>query len=292
MMRMKLLRVLLLPALLWSGCDIVNPDEAIPAYIHIEPFEFSANISTQGSASAKITEGWVTVGGEFLGAYSLPATLPVLAEGVTEVKVEPGIKDNGVSVTPEIYPFYESYITSVDLKPTATATIAPSTTYRTDARFAFIEDFETTNNIFIDDIDGNPETEVVSAFSDAFEGQGVGRIVLTPEHPVLQVATNFDEKFSGLQERGVFVYLEVNYKSDTEVAWGVVAYPEGLFSPPDIIYDPVFVARDEWNKIYFNLSRLFFESQGEEFQITLLAQAEAGLEETVILLDNIKLVHF
>ncbi len=289
---MKLLRVLLLPTLLWSGCDIVNPDEEMPAYIHIEPFEFSASISTQGSASAKITEAWVTVGGEFLGVYSLPATLPVLAEGVTEVKVEPGIKDNGVSATPEIYPFYESYITSVDLKPTVTDSIAPSTTYKSDARFAFIEGFETTNNIFADDIDGNPQTEVISAFSDAFEGEGVGRIVLTPENPVLQVATNFDEKFSGLQERGIFVYLEMNYKSDTEVAWGVVAYPEGLFTPPDIIYDPIFVARDEWNKIYFNLSRLFFESQAEEFQITFLAQADAGLGETVILLDNVKLVHF
>jgi len=289
---MKLLRIVLLPILLWSACDIINPDEEIPAYLHIQPFEFSTNPATQGTASAKITEGWVTIGGEFLGVYSLPATLPVLAEGMTEVKVEAGIKDNGVSATPEIYPFYEAFTTSVNFEPTVTDTVAPSTTYRSDIRFAFIEGFEMTDNIFDDDIDGNPATQVVSSFSDAFEGEGVGRIVLTPDNPVLQVATKFNEKFTDLQERGIFVYLEVNYKSDTEVAWGVVAYPQGLFSPPDIIYDPVFIANDEWNKIYFNLSRIIFDSQAEEFQITLLAQAETDREETVILLDNIKLVHF
>jgi len=289
---MKLLRVLLLPALLWWGCDIINPEEEIPAYIHIKPFDITTNTSTEGTASAKITDGWVTVNGEFLGVYNLPATLPVLVKGTAEVKVEAGIKDNGVSATPEIYPFYEPHIVTLDLKPTATDTINPSTTYRSDARFAFIEEFETTSNIFTDDIDGNTNTKIVTSFAEAFEGEGAGRIVLSPENPIIQGATAFDEKFQNLQERSVLVYLEMDYKADTDVAWGVVAYPQGLFTPPEIIYDPVFVARDEWTKIYFNLSQLFFDAQAEEFQITFLAQASGSQDETVILLDNIKLVHF
>lgn len=291
MMRMKLLTTLTALAILLAGCDVINPAEDIPAYLHIKPFSFTSNPDA-GSASTKITEGWVTVNGEFLGAYTLPATLPVLVEGEATVKVEAGMKDNGVGILSEIYPFYTPYTVTLDLKAATVDTIQPTTTYRSDAKFAFIEDFEVSTNIFTDDVDGDSNTKIVSTFSEAFEGQGVGKIVLTKDHPLIRTATAFEHKFSNLQEKSVYVYLELNYKSDVDVAWGIVAYPEGQFSTPQTIYDPVFVARDEWTKIYFNLSMLLFDSKAKEYQITLVTQLPTGKEQAVVLLDNIKLVHF
>ena len=61
-----------------TACDIINPEEDIPAYIEILPYEYSPE--SGGSSSTKITDGWIYVDGEFLGAFNLPSTIPVLAD--------------------------------------------------------------------------------------------------------------------------------------------------------------------------------------------------------------------
>ena len=61
-----------------SACK--DQPEAIPAYLEIKPFVVNA----EGAAGwQKITEAYVYVNREYLGAYSLPATVPVLAEGAS-----------------------------------------------------------------------------------------------------------------------------------------------------------------------------------------------------------------
>lgn len=279
-----------------TSCEIVNPPEDIPAYLHIKPFEVATNPTFEGTANAKITEVWVFVGADFTGAYSLPATVPILETGDRTITLQAGIKDNGISSIPEIYPFYEPAIFEMTLAPNQIDTLQPQTSYISDAVFAFIEDFESADHIFSDDLDGDNETNLASSTEDVFEGDRSGKILLTQDHPQVAIGTDVTELFKDLQESGVFVYLEVNYKSDVDVGWGIAVHPNG--SPDRIVAtDPSFVAKAEWNKIYFNLSQLIFNNQNAQYQIVLAAQipTEGGnptMEQANIYLDNIKLIHF
>ena len=140
---------------LFSGCEVDGP---VASYVWIDSFDLNVS-SGQGTASERITEGWFYANGEFLGAYSLPHEVPVIAEGLTEIQVFPGIKVNGIISTPNIYPFFARYEVDVDLEPERTDTIRPETNYLSSVKFAYLEDFETGNS-FVDDIDGDLATKV------------------------------------------------------------------------------------------------------------------------------------
>lgn len=281
-----------------SSCEVINPEEEIPAFVHVQPFTLSTNGNLEGTASSKITEVWVFLGADFLGAYSLPATVPILATGEQELSFQAGIKDNGISSLPEIYPFYEKYTITLNLESGKTDTIQPSTSYVNNTIFEFIEDFESPNHIFSDDIDNIEESEIVTTQDDVFEGNRSGKIILTKDFPSITVATAINRPFKDLQKNSVFVYLEVNYKSDVDVVWGIATHPNANNSlDRRLSVDPGFIARDSWNKIYFNLSQLLFDNDGEAYQIILSSliptiDGELTQDEATIYLDNIKLLHF
>lgn len=276
--------------LLISACDIINPEEQVPAYLDIQPFTLNTVVGAQGSASEKITEVWVFVDGTFLGVYDLPATVPVLNYGPTVVRLEAGIKDNGISSTPEIYPFYEPFEVTLNLEADKTETIQPTTRYSTDTKFAFIEDFEDSRpRIFTESIFQNADLERTQ--TEVFEGNYSGQFSLERENRPLVELTSAAE-FNGLQDGGVFVYLEVNYRSDVPVAWGIAGVRSSA-TGQEQFYDPGFVSSTEWNKIYLNLSQLIFDAQIEDYKIALQAfMTETSPDSSNVYLDNIKLVHF
>ncbi|WP_143473307.1 hypothetical protein [Flavilitoribacter nigricans] len=272
-------------------CDIINPEETVPAFLYIEPFSLQTDELVQGSASEKITEVWVTVNDEFLGAYQLPATVPVLMSGEAEIFLEAGIKDNGIGSTPEIYPFYQPYETTVTLMPDQTTTISPTTSYSRDTRFALIENFESGTSVFRDTLLGNSGLQVSS--TDPFEGSYSGKIRLSADDPVVELATI--GAFTELTDRSPFVYLEVNYQSDAPVIFGL-AGGAGT-SNPNIVFDPGFNPKASWNKIYFNLSALLATSPYDSHKLALRAfipteDGQLTLNNATVCLDNIKLVHF
>ncbi|HQU57565.1 MAG TPA: hypothetical protein PLU64_00170, partial [Saprospiraceae bacterium] len=106
------------------------------------------------------------------------------------------------------------------------------------------------------------------------------------------------ERFSGLASRSPFVYLEVNYKSDVPVLFGLIGNRKnGIPSQEVIILDPGFVPKAEWNKIYFNLSYLINEINQEEYQVVFQAfipieNGQFSRKQANVWLDNIKLLHF
>ncbi|MEL6720166.1 MAG: hypothetical protein AAFP82_15755 [Bacteroidota bacterium] len=277
---------------LFSSCDLINPEETIPSYITIESIDFVSTSPLQGTSNQKIVEAWVTVDDVFMGVYDLPATIPVLASGNVEVKVEAGIKDNGISTLPEIYPFFEPYRINVDLTPMETTVLQPTAQYRENTTFALVEDFENGSNIFIDELDGNEATKINITSEGVFEGRNSGIIRLNTENSIVEVGTDFGRKYRDLQTKGVHVYLELNYKTDVEVAFGIIGHEEAVFTPPERLYEPVLFPKASWNKVYLNLSRAVFELKTPEYQISLIATLPPGLESGNIWLDNIKLVHF
>lgn len=275
-------------AVMSSSCELINPEEEIPAFLYIEPFSFTAEPNAHGSASASITEVWVTVNGDFLGAYPLPASVPVLASGMANVRLEAGIHDNGIRATPNIYPFYEAFVRDIELAPNETDTLQPAISYRSNARFAFIEDFENGSNVFTEQIEG--QNGLTFTNDVIFEGNQSGVITLTQTDNLIQLGTA--QIYAGLTDNSPLIYLEMDYRSDVPVTWGVQGF--NSTGPGSPIFQPGFRERSDWNKIYFDLSLLVLEGNFSGHRVVLEAAIPVGssTEEAKVYLDNIKLVHF
>lgn len=290
---------LLLPvvAILGAGvasCNLINQDEPIPSYLYIEPFELENNpLVNHGSLSEKITQGYVFVNGKTIGIFSLPALIPVLEDGPQEVIIDPLIRDNGLTFTLQIYPFYERFTTTAVLNPTEVDTIQPVTKYINDLTFHFIEDFENGSNAFSEDRDDNNQTKLDTTQVDAYEGEFSGRIVLTSDNPIMEVATDPDMKFDIFD--GGKVYLEMDYKTEVDVLVGLIATDN--IGNTQSTYEYGLVARSEWNKIYFNLTNFAVIPNVEGYQIGITASlpfenGEFTKDEGTILIDNVKVVSF
>ncbi|MFM9948591.1 MAG: hypothetical protein ACKV1O_11690 [Saprospiraceae bacterium] len=281
---------------LWSGCDLINPDEETPAYLYVTGFELTTDAALEGSNSHKITDVWLSVDGNFLGVYSLPALIPVLETGQHVLTLDAGMKDNGINATPEIYPFYESYEITVDLKANETDTIRPATQYRANTKFAFIEPFETAQHQFRDVRRPEGATGLQISMEDVFEGQSSALITLDTAKQFLELATI--NEYRDLLKTGAYVYLEVNYKSEVPVIFGVIGHLDGGgIGGTSTLFDPGFLPKDEWNKIYFNLTEMIFDGDFDSYQIVFQAfipseNDKPTLNNAKVWLDNIKLVHF
>jgi hypothetical protein len=94
--KITLLLFLFIPLLF--SCNKFDGDQTIPSYIHIDKITVVDNPTlNEGSLSNKITDAWVYVDEELIGAFELPATFPVLKKGKHKISIHPGIKLNGIS---------------------------------------------------------------------------------------------------------------------------------------------------------------------------------------------------
>lgn len=277
------------------GCDLVNPEETIPAAVFVKDYDLTTNSLLQGSSDNRITEVWITINNNFFGAYPIPGKVPILENGEVTIRLEAGIRDNGISRTPEIYPFYAPIERQLTLDPLKTDTLSLVTRYADGTQFAIIEDFESGNSIFTDiRVKGkNGGLEINEA--EIFEGRRSARILLTQDLPLVEVASN--KRFFNLNQKSPFVYLEVNYKSEVPTAFGIIGYETAGSTQGVAILDVGFLPKGEWNKIYFNLSPILANASYMEYQIAIQAfipQTGQGsdLSEAEVYLDNIKLVHF
>ena len=192
---------------------------------------------------------------------------------------------------PEINPFFEPYRLQRPLAPNEVDTIRPVTSYIPETKIAFIEDFEDNRpRIFTDQLVGSAELERTAM--EVFEGAYSGVLTLDPDNALVEIASG--TAYTDLLTGGVYVYLEVNYKSEAPVAWGIAANVDPAIGFESFV-DPGFFPSEEWNKIYFSLSPIIYGANltGEPHKVTLQAFLGEGSPDTArVYLDNIKLLHF
>ena len=290
--------VLLFAGLLFSGCD--TEEEPVPAYLTIEPFELKAtDPGIHGSISQKITHASVFLlsnnAGEVksLGNLTLPVTIPVLAEGEWELNIDPVIKANGNSYYLQIYPFYERFTTMVNFQPNQDVVVEPVTIYKDNAVFEFIEDFEKPGNLFDTDRDDNPLTFIENSQDDVFEGSYSGKIMLDTANYVIVAATT--NLYQLTFDQGGKFFMEVNYKTQVPLEFGIIAVDNQGIESPNFEY--VVLPKEEWNKIYFDMTDLVATSGVNRFVFVLRAgipyeNDNFTMNQAEIYLDNIKLIHF
>lgn len=288
--------LVLLLLFLGTRCRLDNLEADIPTYVHLKDVQLQTNLATEGSASSNITEAWWFIDDQFYGAFGFPSTVPIPVSPGSTLRLEAGIRDNGVSSTPDLYPFYEPISVNPLWIPESIDTLQAIFRYRSNAAFPLIENYETGLTVFQRVITGNASNRLRPAREAAFEGDFGGLIELTSDAPAAELASI--RRFRGLQDSGIPVYLEMDFRSEAPVQFGVVAYKAGSDIPLEITYVAGFNPSDTWKKIYFNLSTAIANSEGEEFELilqtTLPTQTDGTLtrNSAKIRMDNLKLVHF
>lgn len=267
-----------------NSCKLINPEVNIPSYIYIEKIDLSTNYVTEGTSSSKITDAWVYVDDKLIGAYELPAKIPVLAEGDHKISIRAGIKVNGISATRAYYPFYEQYIQNVNLKAEETDTIKPTVHYFSGSLFHWMEDFENGGVTLMKYSTSDTIIEKTSNPQYVFEGNYSGVAHITSDKPYLLSAT-IDSYVLPLGNNPVF--LELNYKNNNRFRVGL--YANGTQRIEVLTINP----SDTWNKIYVNLTPYVNQySTASNFKIFIESYKEDEIETPLLLFDNLKLIYF
>jgi len=271
----------------FSGCDdFRNPDQ-IPAYIYIDHPQKITQTS-QGSASHRITEAYVYINDEFLGAYSFGKSYPFLNTGETRVTIFSGIRMNNLDDMPNIYNAYARYEQTMFLEPGRVDTIRPEVRYAPAADFIFAENFEGPH-IFTDDLDGSEETFMNTTSEVVFEGNRSGVLSVSREFPIAEVGT--EEIYVNIT-RGNRVFVELDFKGDCDLFVGMVGY-DGI-NLPQRFYKLQLFPRQDWRKVYVELTDEVFELRKEGYQFTLMAiwSQVTGTEVQNAYIDNVKVIQF
>ena len=279
---MRHLLFLLLPLLLLTGCPA--DADVTPAFVIVEDF----NLTTPGlpGTTENITEVWAFADNVFLGAFRLPARIPVHRSGTTNLRFEAGVRQNGISATPDIYEFYTPVERQLELVPGETTELGVlNINYRDDVRFALLEDFEDVNERVFTDVqvgDGPFElsTDVVRS------GNASGVLRLSEDNPLVELGSS---DLRDLIANRPYVWLEVDFQSTVPGIWGVVG--QDGFTPVRL-FDPGFRAQPNWTKIYFNLSEIIVLSNLDEYQLVFSTILPEDQAEGEVYLDNIRLLYF
>lgn len=276
------------------SCSKFEGDQTVPAYLHVDTIYLQGNpVLEEGFLTHNFTDVWVYVDDQIIGAFELPATIPILAQGKHHVSLYAGVIYNGISGTrgsylftgPRIYDGMELFMDSI-------ITRNPTVMYYDNTDFLWVEDFEGAISMVST---SNSDTTLQKVYydpADEFLGLSSGAGYMTQEKPVLEVTT-FDSEVPGFEfpQGGQPVFLEMEYNSNNPIAVGifVTSIGSGITQHPIVVFKP---SDGEWKKVYVNLSpSISAFNTNDFFNIYIRSDWNTSVENPVILLDNLKLIN-
>jgi len=254
-------------------CQCSKNEASPPSYIKINEIELKTNNSAQGSESAKITDAWIYINDQFIGAFELPCDIPVSNRGEVKIMVAGGIKNSGQANIREKYVFYSWYDTTFTLQDDHHL-ISPKINYLDSANFLHINDFESNNTNLISDTDSDTSIYIRNS---AYEGLKCGEITVNSSHKLGRIKSNLNFTAPTAGKR---VFLEMNYACNAPLIVGSITNNNRA---PVITLS---ATQMQWNKIYIDLTKTL---NGGKFEFYFEIQHISGDENTVRL-DNIKII--
>ncbi|MEY2830427.1 MAG: hypothetical protein RIQ33_2285 [Bacteroidota bacterium] len=270
---------------IFSAC---HKDSAEPAYLQINPFTLTTDKTTQGSNSSRITDVWVFVNQQPVGAYSLPCKIPVIATGNQQVILAPGILKDASLIKRTSYAFYTSVFDTINFEKGKTYTFNPSIKYNSALNFIYKEDFELGSSLikrFGDTsiIRNNDAANITENYLDNY----VGKITLDAQHDTMQAISN---TLLPISTSGNKAFIELDYKCDYQFTIGLlVTSPSNVFEYWHLTLKP----KSIWNKAYLDISDEINRSEtGSKFQLMITAGSTKGdlIATQNIYIDNLKII--
>ncbi len=276
------------------SCERFEGDQTVPSYLQVDTVILEGNpLLEEGFLTHNFTDVWVYVDDQIIGAFELPATIPILASGKHKVTLYAGVIYNGISGTrgnylftqPRIYDQMELFIDSV-------ITRNPRVSYYDNTKFLWIEDFEGALSMIVT---SSSDTTLMKYYHDQandFLGLSSGMGVLDAQHPVWEV-TSFDPEKPGYDfpTGGQPVILEMDYNAENRIAVGIFVTDigSGITQHPVVIFQPT---GGVWKKAYVNLTpSITAFNTSDHFNVFIRADKTDDVETPRILIDNLKLIN-
>lgn len=294
-MNRKLYRLVLFVGL-FAACKKIYPDPDIPSYIYLKEFTYEANtlVDTSASKSSSIENVWVYANNQLVGAFVLPAKIPILEKGKVNLNIRPGIKQNGIANTRLVYSFYKPVTDTIELYPDSVLTIAPKTSYFDYIKLAYNEYFE-KNTISFEQYTSGVGVNIkrTSTLSkEYFEGTDSGEILLSGKDSLFDIQST--RSFS-LPIGGREVYLEINFKSPIAFDFGLVSTSfTGTTKSVIYTFNPSYDDNGVlvWKKLYIDMAPVITQnSSATSHRIYFKGSQISTASPAHILFDNIKVVH-
>ncbi len=280
---MKFIFPLFLCSLFYS-CEWINPAEDIPGYIYIDSIKLSVNNSL-GPNTSKITDAWIYHAGELVGVYDLPATIPVLKKDSNGISIGAGIKHNGKVNTRITYPFYKFSEQTTELRPGVIDSLDITVSYfdPSNLELYVLEDFEFGNSF--EKFSG--DTSLIKIENEqSFEGSTSGYIYMDTTYNEFEIRSL--ESFQ-IPNAGSTLFLEMDYKCSNNFSIGILV-DNGSFLVKR--YKITLVDKEDWNKIYINLSTEIYGNTNNEYQLIIGGVLDNNKTQGEIYIDNLKLIGF
>lgn len=269
-----------------ASCDLINPEEQIPAFIRVDSFDITPAIG-QGTDVHDIVDAWVFDNEQLVGVYELPATVPVLTTGDANIRIRPGIKLNGQVANRTAFQFLEDFTGTVELFEDSTVNINPTLSFKNAVATPWIEDFDSPPTSISNTSISQGSISLVSG-TEAYEGNSA-LLTLPADQDLFECRVNspgFD-----LPSAGATVILEFSYKCNHPFRLSLVSSNSGGSVQTPIIE---ISASDEWKHIYVSLtettSAIF--TANEHLPAFGFLRQEDFNEDVKVYLDNIRLMHF
>lgn len=272
-----------------AGCS--KEKAPLPAWLEIDSLRLTSNYIDQGSASSRFTDGWVFVNSNLVGGFELPARVPILAEGSTDLILYPGIQVNGFSGLRSTYLKVLPFRQQVNFVPGQTVKLNPVFQYDTLVQFPLLEDFEgNSGELFIKSPGTSGEyIRVSNSPQIAYEGNSCALIRHNGAESTLAQIEALN--WLTLPKGGMGIFFEFNFRANTSFVVSLLCRPSDG-GPVQKLGIVGLNASETWKKIYITLSPTVNNfTTGNQFKpvIGMARQPEIPVQE--VFLDNIKVLY-
>ena len=269
--------------LLFQSCNIINPTELTPTYIHIDSFHLNKGANNSINYSANVTTIWVYYNNGSVGVFDLPATFPVLATGNGTLEVSAGVKMNGLESELISYPFYSVDTFNFNAQPGKVITHNPSATFYSGVK---VTTLCSQYNIGLAQCSGTVGVSFVGVDSLLYNGQPCAGIFL---NNASDSSIDSSTIFFNIDQGSAFV--ELNYKSTIPFYIGLQATINGYVTTTPYYLTGVY-PNDTWQKFYLDVGGFNAQYKGTNYKLYIKANLAEGQTSGKLLLGNIQLVQF
>lgn len=279
--------VLVVLAVLAGGCEMINPDEQVPAFVRMEEYAISTS-AEQGPAVHGLADAWVYHNSQLIGIYELPSSIPVLSEGPTELTVRAGFRVSGQVGQRSSHPFLNDLTPTLELVADSHLVYNPTVTYKDAAVFKWTEAFE-SEGTSLSTTGQNQGVVVRVSGSEAHSGQSL-KLSLSGSQLLMECATS---QAYTLPKAGAPIILEFSYRNNNRLFVGLISgTPTGVQQTTIMAVNP---SPETWKHIYVSVGETVSSSSLSSaigHQIFFGFIRDEGLEgEAWAVIDNIKLIH-